>query len=210
MSEQYRHRLSWGIRALLILMSMLLLFAAPAVAGEINACKYLVVTDFTNDPYGIAKELRTQASAKGFVVVSTAAALSPVDLLKACVMSGSWSAAGFGGQLAMRVVDASGELIAEAATGATNWWNVKRTVRGAVAKIYSQLGYTGYSEEVNRQRIQREYPQRPKLAVTEVEIKKSETRNPVEGIWSDTQDQYRLGIVPAPARSGADYVAVVL
>ena len=46
--------------------------------------------------------------------------------------------------------------------------------------------------------------------ITEEEIKKHETRNNVEGIWSDTQDQYRLGIVPAPEGSGSDYVAVVL
>jgi S1-C subfamily serine protease len=39
---------------------------------------------------------------------------------------------------------------------------------------------------------------------------KHEARNKVEGIWSDTQDQYRLGIVPAPDGSGSDYVAVVL
>jgi S1-C subfamily serine protease len=32
----------------------------------------------------------------------------------------------------------------------------------------------------------------------------------VEGIWSDTRDQYRLGIVPAPTGSGSDYVAVIL
>ncbi len=46
-----------------------MLFANPAFAGEINACKYLIVGDFTSDPYGIAKELRTQATANGFSVV---------------------------------------------------------------------------------------------------------------------------------------------
>lgn len=211
MSERDERGLPRGSRALLIIVPILFLFAASVVAGEINACKYLVVTDFTNDPYGIAKELRAQAVAKGFVVVSSASDVPPGDLLKTCVMTGSWSAGGFGGQLAMRVVDAtSGALIAEAVTGATNWWNVKRTVRGAVAKIYSQLGYTGFDENISRQRIQREYPSRPKLAITEEDIKKSEPRNRVEGIWSDAQDQYRLGIVPAPEGSGADYVAIVL
>jgi S1-C subfamily serine protease len=195
----------------LILLLMILLFGLPAVAGEINSCKYLVVTDFTSDPYGIAKELRAQASAKGFSVVAAVTDVSEVDLLKTCVMKGSWSAGGFGGQLAMRVVDApSGALIAEAATGATNWWNVKRTVRGAVAKIYSQLGYSGYDENAYQQRIQREYPARPKMTIVEEDIKKGELRNHVEGIWTDTEDKYRLGIVPAPAGSGADFVAVVL
>jgi hypothetical protein len=66
------------------------------------------------------------------------------------------------------------------------------------------------SEDTYRQRILREYPPRPKIAITEDEIKKSETRSAIEGVWTDTEDHYRLGIVPAPAGSGADYVMVVL
>ncbi len=197
-------------RALLVLLSVLSLSAKSTFAQAINSCKYLVVVDFTSDPYGIANELRSQASARGFIVVSAVTDVSPNDLLKACLMSGSWSSGGYGGQLAMRVVDANGELIAEAATGATNWVSVKRTVHGAVGKIYSQLGYTGFNENIYHIRIQRDYPTRPKMAITEEVIKKVEPRNHVEGIWSDTHDQYRLGIVSAPGGSGADYVAVVL
>ena len=195
---------------MVLAVGLISFFFAPFVqAGEINACKYLVVTDFTSDPYGIAKELRTQAAAKGFVV-STASDVPQLDLFKLCVMSGSWSSNGYGGNVAMRVVDASGELIAEATTSATNWVSVKRTVHGAVGKIYSQLVYTGFDESVYQQRLQREYPARPKLPITEEDIKKSELRSHVEGIWTDTEDKYRLGIVPAPAGNGADYVAVVL
>ncbi len=209
MGEQDGHHLRRGTQALLIAALMLFLLPASAVAGEINACKYLVVTDFTSDPYGLAKELRTQATAKGFVVVSAVADVSQADLLKTCVMGGSWSREVSGGRLSMRVVDASGELVAEASAGASRL-GVTATVRALVGKIYSQLGYTGFDEDVSRQRIQREYPARPKLAITEEDIKKGELRSHVEGIWSDAQDQYRLGIVPAPGGSGADYVAVVL
>jgi hypothetical protein len=210
MSKHRGHRPTWGSRAFFIFLLIPSMLAASAVAGEINACKYLVVTDFTSDPYGIAKELRAQAGAKGFAVVSAVTDVSPADLLKTCVMSGSWSREAFGGQLSVRVVDApSGALIAEASAGAGRM-GVTRTVRALVGKIYSQLRYTGYDEGVYQQRIQREYPPRPKLAITEEEIKKSEPRNHVEGIWTDTQNQYRLGIVPAPEGSGADYLAVVL
>jgi hypothetical protein len=192
---------------------IVLLFAVPVSGGEIDACKYLVVTDFTADPYGIAKELRAQGRAKGFTVVSSIAEVPAADSFKTCLMTGSWSAGAFGGQVAMRVVDAaSGELIAEAATQGTAWWTVGRTVRKAVAKIYAQLGYTGFNEEVYRQRMQRVYPARPKIAISEAQIKESEIRNPVEGIWSDPQDKYRLAIVPAPkgGETDADFVAVVL
>lgn len=150
------------------------LLSAAAYAGEINSCKYLVVTDFTDDPYGIAEELRGQASKKGFAVVSTIADLSPEDSLRACLMSGSWWRTLNGGRLSMRVVDAaSGALIAEANSGAGRF-GVGATRRALVSKIYSQLQYTGFNEDVFRQRIQRDYPPRPKLAITEDEIKKNE------------------------------------
>ncbi len=210
MSEKRGNRLRRCIQTILILISMLSLYAVSAAAGEINSCKNLVVTEFTSDPYGIAKELRAQAITKGFDVVSTVGEVSASDLLKTCVMTGSWSREAVGGQVSVRVVDApGGALIVEASAGAARM-GVSQTVRAIVGKIYSQLGYTGYDENVNRQRIQREYPTRPALAISEAAIKKSEPRNHIEGIWSDTQDQYRLGIVPAPRESGADYVAVVL
>src|ERR1035437_438899 len=209
MSKQDEHRRTLGTHPQFLLL-MLSLFTATAFAGEVNACKYLIVGDFTSDPYGIAKELRAQASAKGFAVVSSVSDVPPADLLKTCVMSGSWARDLGGGELSVRVVDApSGALVAEAAAQEGRI-GVTRTVRALVGKIYSQLGYTGYNEDVNRQRILREYPARPKLAITEDEIKKSEARNPIEGIWTDTEDHYRLGIVPASGGSGADYVAVVL
>jgi S1-C subfamily serine protease len=210
MSQREGYRVPMVAKTLLILMAMLSLRAVSAVAGDINSCKYLVVAEFSSDPYGIAKELRAQASAKGFIVISTVADVSQADSLKTCVMSGSWSREAVGGQVSVRIVDApSGALIGEASAGAARM-GVSRTVRAVVAKIYFQLGYTGYDEDVYRVRIHREYPARPALAITEEQIKKSEPRNHVEGIWSDTRDQYRLGIVPAANGSGADYAAVVL
>lgn len=197
-------------RAFFVFVSLLSLLPASAVVADINACKNLVVTDFTSDPYGIARELRAEARAKGFVVALSTSEIPPNDLLKTCVMSGSWSANGFGGGLSMRVVDASGSLVAEAAARATAWINASRTVRAAVSKIYAQLGYTGFSEDIYQQRLQREYPKRPTLVISEEAIKKSEPRSRVEGIWTDGDDRYRLGILPAAEGSGTDYVAVVL
>jgi S1-C subfamily serine protease len=210
MSEQDRHGLPRGTQALLIFVSMLSLFASSAVAGEINACKYLVVDDFTTDPYGIAKELRTQARSKGFTVISAVNEVTPAETLKICVMTGSWNRGAYGGNVAVRVLDASGALVNEAAASGTAWWSASRTVRGVVSKIYAQLGYTGFNDEVYQQSIQREYPKRQTVAITEEEIRRKQPRSEVEGIWSDPQNEYRLGIVAAPEGSGADYVAVIL
>jgi S1-C subfamily serine protease len=198
------------MRHALCFLLLLPLLAASAVSSEINACKYLVVTDFTNDPYGIAEELREQARASGFTVISTANDVTQAERLKICVMRGSWNSGGYGGHVAMQVLDSSGALISEAAASGTAWWSASRTVRGVVLKIYAQLGYTGFDDALYQQRVQREYPKRPTVAITEEEIKRKEPRSEVEGIWSDPQNEYRLGIVAAPEGSGSDYVAVVL
>jgi S1-C subfamily serine protease len=199
MSQQLRHSVPRAARGLAAFVSTLCLLAVPAAAGDINACKYLVVQDFTSDPYGIAQELRAQASAKGFALVSAISEVPQADLLKTCVMGGSWARDAGGGELSLRVVNApSGALVAEAAAQAGRI-GVTRTV-----------GYTGYNEEVFQEWIQREYPTRPKFGITEAEIKKKEPGTPVEGIWSDTEDKYRLGIVRASGGSSADYIVVIL
>ncbi len=197
-------------RIVLSILSAFLALTTQVAASEIDACKYLVVTDFASDPFGIAGQLRTQARANGFTVVSTSNEVTPTDSLKVCVMTGSWQAAGYGGSVALRVLDAGGTLIGEVSVRGTDWWGVSRTVHKAVAKIYKELDYTGFNETVYEQRIAREYPKRPIVAITEDEIKKKQPRSALEGIWTDMENKYRLGIVPAPQGSGADLVAVVL
>lgn len=196
---------------LLSLFATVLFISLPiARAADINACKYLVVGDFTSDPYGIAKELRAQASAQRFVVVSSASEVPAGDAMRVCVMTGSWARLGLsGGEVSVRVADAGGTMIGEAVARGTDWWGVGRTVHKVVEKLYKQLGYTGFDEATYRQRIQRLFPPRPMFAVTEEEITKG-TPNAIEGIWTDTGDEYRLGVVPASRQSGADYFAVIL
>jgi hypothetical protein len=207
MRQQNRVRLVQIIVAVVLFVSA---FRPSAAASDIDACKYLVVTDFTADPYGIAQELRAQARAK-VTVVSSAREVDESDRLKTCIMAGSWNSGGSGGNVAVRVVDAiNGDLVSEAAASGTAWWSAKRTVRGVVTKLYVQLGYTGYSEEVFHERIHRLYPTRPQLTISEAQIRATEPRNAVEGIWSDPENKYRLGIVKAPNGSAADYVAVIL
>ena len=202
------------IHALIALL--MLLFAASGYAApvtkEINACKYLTVTDFSNDPAGIAEELRKEAGAKGFVVAMARSDIPADDLLEMCVMSGSWWADAFRGRggLSMRVVDSTGTVVAETSAIVSAHLTTGGTVRAAVSKIYSQLGYTGFNEDVYQRRLQREYPKRPTLMISEEAIKKSEPRSRIEGIWAGSEDQYRLGILPAAEGSGADYVAVIL
>jgi S1-C subfamily serine protease len=210
MNEQDGRHRPRGNYPVLVALLTLLLFVASATASEINACKYLVVGNFTSDPYGIAEELREQARAKGFTVISAVNDVTQAERPKICVMTGSWNSGAYGGHVAMQVLDESGALVSEAAASGTAWWSASRTVRGVVSKIYAQLGYAGFDDALYQQRIQREYPKRPTVAITEEEIKSKEPRSEVEGIWSDPQNEYRLGIVAAPEGNGSDYVAVVL
>ena len=159
----------------------------------------------------IVIELRTQARARGFIVVTSPSEVPDADAFKSCVIVGGWLGGAVSGQLALRAVDAvSGAPIASANIAATNWWGISRTVRGAVVDIFRQLGFTGYSEDVYQARIRRLYPSRPKVSVTEVEVRQRTLGDRLEGIWSDRGEEYRLAILTAPEPSDADYIAIVL
>src|SRR6516162_2631978 len=92
-----------------LLLLLLLSAVLPALGSDINACKYLLVSDFTSDPFLIAKELRVQAQSNGFVVISSANDVSGEEKLKGCFMTGSWSRTASGGSVSLRVLDASNE-----------------------------------------------------------------------------------------------------
>jgi hypothetical protein len=202
-------RSMWLLTAALVLALFVPHFAE---ASEISSCKYLQIVDFTSDPYGIAKELRKQGAERGFVVVLSPSEIPPAETAKACVMAGSWSLTSLSsGEITVKVVDGiRHDLIAEAFASGTNWWSASRTVHSAVGKIYNQLGYSGFNEQAYSQRLKRQYPDRPKIAISEAEVKKSEPHNHIEGVWSESQNNYRLGIIPAPANTNADFVAVIL
>jgi S1-C subfamily serine protease len=201
-------RSMWLLTAALVLGLILPHFAE---ATEISSCKYLQIVDFTSDPYGIANELRKQGAERGFVIVLGPSEVPLDERTKACVMAGNWSSNATGGRVNMRVVDGiKQEPIAEASAGGTAWWSASRTVHSVVGKVYSQLGYSGFNEQAYFQRLKRQYPERPKIAISEAEIKKSEPHNHIEGVWSESQNNYRLGIIPSPANTNADFVAVIL
>jgi hypothetical protein len=201
------HRIATAITT----ASMILLLLGSVSAAEIDACKYLLVTELAEDPYGIVNELRTQARARGFIVVTSPSEVPDADTFKSCVMVGGWLGGAVSGQLALRTLDAvSGAPIAAANIAATNWWGIGRTVRGAVTDVYRQLGFTAYSEDVYQARIQRLYPSRPKVSITEVEVTQRTPRDHLEGIWTDRGEEYRLAILATPGPSDADYIAIVL
>lgn len=199
------------MKTLFVSLLVLACSATPASAGDIDACKYLLVSDLAQDKFSLAMQLREQGAAQGFTVVSSQAEVPPADAFKICVIVGSWLGNVELGQLALRVIDAaSGAPIASANIGGRNWWGLARTVRDAVAKVYAQLQYSGFNEDVYQARIRRLYPPRPTQAVSESWLKSWKPRHPIEGIWIDSDKLYRLAIVPASAGMPGTHVAVVL
>lgn len=192
-------------------VATILSLAASVSAAEIDACKYLLVSNLAQDPYGIMNELRTQGRDQGFTVVVNPEEVPDADAFRSCLMVGDWLGGPWSGQLAIRVVDSlTGAPIAGASIRGTNWWGIGRTLRLTVAEIYRQLGYSGYKEETYRERIERLYPPRPTVSITEANVMERATRDRIEGIWTDGEDQYRLGIITSPESKGPDYIAVVL
>jgi S1-C subfamily serine protease len=181
-----------------------------AAASDVGACKYVIVKDHTSDPYGIVNELRSEGQQRGFVFISAETKLALTDLAKTCAMSATWNVAGTSVDIAVRLRDVAGGVVADAGSGITGF-TVGRAVRWTVRKLYGQLGYKGYSEAEFQSRIARLYPPRPKYELTEAQIKSATgARSPIEGIWSDPLNENRLGIIKAPEGNTADYIAVIL
>jgi hypothetical protein len=183
--------------------------AAPAAAAEIDACKYVAVTEQARDQYGIAAEVRKQAAERGFIVVTETRAVPVADAFKACVITADWLGSDVSGEVVLQVMDAvTGTPVAVSRVGGLNWSSTDRAMRLRLAQNFDNLGYTGFKEDVYRARMERLYPPRPKMALAELDV--IQRTQGVEGVWVDPDGQYRLGIVPVTEAGGADYAAVVL
>lgn len=182
---------------------------SPAGAAEIDACKYVAVTPLPRDPLGIVDEARKQAAERGFTVVTEAGAVPAADAFKACIINADWLGNNTSGEVVIQVMDAvTGTPVAVARVGGLNWSSVDRSMRARMTQVFQSLGYTGFKEDIYRQRMERLYPPRPKMIVTEADV--ARRTQDIEGIWTDVGQQYRLGIVGLVEPGGPDFAAVVL
>jgi hypothetical protein len=184
-------------------------FVVESSAAEIDACKYVVVTEQLRDRYGIAEEVRRQAAAAGFIVVMNTRAVPDADAFTACVMTADWFGDTTSGEVVLQVMDAvTGTPVAVARASGLNWFGIPTTVKKHLERSFRDLGYTGFNEQTYRARMERLYPPRPKMALTEAQM--AGRSQGIEGVWADLDQQYRLGIVALSEPGGADYAAVVL
>jgi len=198
-------------------LAITVLPATPSPAGSslINSCRYLNVALPDPDPYLVRQELIDTALARGFSVVENVSGLSARDRFRACYMAveARWDNMTFGSvEVSAKVIDVvSGTILADAKAGGRIWstFAIGRTLRSQVKKVFDTIGYTGYSDGALTEKLKKYYPPRPKLDVTEDQVKARASRDTLEGIWTDPNDQFRLVIVKAQGGSGADYYGVV-
>src|SRR3990172_11167634 len=82
----------------------ILLWVGSVSAAEIDACKYLLVADLAEDPYGIVSELRSQGREQHFIVVINPSEVPDSDAFRSCLMVGDWLGGALAGRLSIRVV----------------------------------------------------------------------------------------------------------
>jgi hypothetical protein len=194
-----------GLRVAFAVVTVVTALATPAGAADIDACKYVAVTELARDPYGVAEEVRREAAARGFILIMDAKAVPPEDMFKACVITADWLGAANAatGELVLQVMDAvTGTPVAVTRQRGINWWSIDKTVKNRLTQVFEKLGYTGFKEEAYRARMERLYPPRPKMLVTEAEV--AGRTQGIEGVWTDRDEQYRLAIVALAQPVGAD------
>jgi hypothetical protein len=191
---------------------ILALSARTAAAADIDACKYMVIPELSDDRWSLASVLRDRGQALGLITLVDRKEVPANEEFKACVMTGRWLGSSvYTGILAVQVSDlVTGVPIAATELGGTNWVGMERTVKTAAENIFRRLQFTGFKESAYQARLQRLFPTRPKLQVTEAEARAAAAGSAIEGIWADRDKQYRLAIVKAPPEMESDYVGAIL
>ena len=188
-----------------------LLIPGQSAAAEIDTCKYLVVADLADDTVFLARQLREQGQKRGFTLITDEAAVAPGDAFSVCMVVGSWLGSFETGQLSVRVINAAdGTPVAAAETRAGNLLGFEYMLRAAVEKAYDEFKYQGFKAEASRARLERLYPSRPTYEISKTWLAEWKPSHPLEGIWTDADDSYRLAVLPSPKGLPGSRIGVVL
>jgi len=87
---------------------------------------------------------------------------------------------------------------------------VPACVEGSIENAWDALKYKGYDEKIYEENIKVLFPTRPIVDVDENKIKAKAITNPIEGIWTDKQNRYTIGIVKDGTKQYGDYIGVIL
>ena len=187
----------------------LLLCTAAVAQVSINGYENVVVTQTASDPRGIAALLTVYVQKSGMRVVSSSA-LNEEAALRTCVIE--WSQYGELTQYCQITVKdlMSGTTVAQSMEGCRMRFGIPACIRGSVERAWKALKYQGFEQRAHQANLTVLFPKRPTVATTADAIKAMSLTDPIEGIWTDSENRYMIGIIRDQSQKYGDFVAVVL
>ena len=191
------------------ILPALLLCTAAFGQVSINGYDNAVITQTTSDPRGIASLLTVYVQKSGMHVVSSST-LGEDAALRTCVIE--WSQYGELTQYCQITVKdlLSGTTVAQSMKGCRMRVGIPACIRGSVDNAWKALKYRGFDTKAHETNLSTLFPKRPTVAATEEAIKSMPLADPIEGIWTDSDNRYTIGIVRDQSQKYGDFVGVVL
>ncbi|MGA2080247.1 MAG: FlgO family outer membrane protein [Holophaga sp.] len=183
-------------------------FITAAAQVSIKGYRNAIIPAAASDYRG--SMLQTFASKSGMNVIRNASSLSEDELLKTCVIEMSQY-----GTLTQYCNLTVKDLVSTQMVAHTSEWcrfrvGVPACIEGSIENAWDALKYKGYEEKAYEENLNILFPKRPTIDINEQKIKTMRLLNPLEGIWTDNNSRYTIGIIKDSSKNYADYIGIVL
>lgn len=191
---------------------ILCLVIGPIALAQVSmrGYRHAYVPPPNSDPWGLYVVLIDSIRASGLDAFTDASIIPDEERVRTCIVRMSnW------GELTqyarITVYDSTtNTIIKESSEWARMHLGVRACAIAAVQKAWESIGYRGYEDDAFKKNMGILVPLRPTFDLTADKIKEKVISNPIEGIWSDTDNKYTIGIIKDPTSKYADYIGVVL
>lgn len=190
-----------------ILMSLFFCMVGSAQVS-IRGYKNIIIPAASSNYKGTM--LQTFAGKSGMNVMRNASSLSEDELLKTCVVE--MSQYGTLTQYCNLIIK---DLVSAQVVAHTSEWcrfrvGVPACIEGSIENAWNALKYKGYDEKVHEENLEFLFPKQPMVDIDENKIKTMNLINPIEGIWTDNNNRYTIGIIKDTSKKFGDYIGVIL
>ena len=196
-----------GFRTLIIGLILAPLAWAQASLG---GYRHALIPRPNSDPWGLTSVLFESVRASGLDAFTDLSNISDEERVRTCIVYlNTW------GDLTqyarIKVVDiTTNTVIAEASEWARMHVGVRACAIAAVQQTWKSIKYKGYNEIEFNKNLNILYPTRPIIDIDSNKIKQKLLQNPIEGIWTDSDNKYTIGIIKDTTSKYADFIGVVL
>lgn len=194
----------WVVIAWMTFMSFA--WAQPSLSGYRHAC----IPRPTSDNWGLWAVLYDSVRASGLDAFTDVSNMPSEERMRTVVVRMStW------GDLTQYARIQVNDFYTNALIKETSEWarmhiGVRACAIAAVQHAWAAVGYRGYDDAAFQANLALLYPSRPTLPLTIEKLKEMPLKNPIEGIWSDNENKYTIGVVKDPTSKYADYVGIIL